>query len=51
MPDKNGFPHFMLKEIFEQPKALRDTIGPRIAEAEVRIADEVRIPAEELPIR
>ncbi len=48
MPDKNGFPHFMLKEIFEQPKALRDTIGPRIAEAEVRIADEVRIPAEEL---
>jgi glucosamine--fructose-6-phosphate aminotransferase (isomerizing) len=48
MPDKNGFPHFMLKEIFEQPKALRDTIGPRLAEAEVRIADEVRIPAEEL---
>ncbi|WRS28095.1 glutamine--fructose-6-phosphate transaminase (isomerizing) [Oscillospiraceae bacterium MB08-C2-2] len=27
---KDGYPHFMLKEIFEQPKALRDTIHPRI---------------------
>ena len=29
MPDKNGFPHFMLKEIFDQPQGLRDTIMPR----------------------
>ncbi len=28
--EKGGFAHFMLKEIFEQPKALRDTINPRI---------------------
>jgi glucosamine--fructose-6-phosphate aminotransferase (isomerizing) len=50
MPDKNGFPHYMLKEIFEQPKSLRNTISPRISleDAQVRIADEVRIPAEEL---
>src|SRR6266567_6782875 len=50
MPDKNGFPHFMLKEIFEQPKALRDTIAPRVSlePAEVRIAEEVRIPQSEL---
>ncbi len=50
MPDKNGFPHYMLKEIFEQPKALQDTISPRISldDAQVRIADEIRIPAEEL---
>ena len=50
MPDKNGFPHYMLKEIFEQPKSLRDTISPRISleDAQVRIADEVLIPAEEL---
>lgn len=25
--EKQGYPHFMLKEIFEQPKALRDTIN------------------------
>src|SRR5215470_3520196 len=45
MPDKNGFPHFMLKEIFEQPQGLRDTILPRISfeDCEVRIADEVRV--------
>lgn len=27
---KGGFPHFMLKEIYEQPEALRNTITPRI---------------------
>ncbi len=29
--EKCGFDHFMIKEINEQPKALRDTIDPRIA--------------------
>lgn len=29
--EKGGYPHFMIKEINEQPKALRDTINPRIA--------------------
>ena len=50
MPDKGGFPHYMLKEIFEQPKALEDTIAPRVSRdtAEVRLADEVRIGNEEL---
>lgn len=28
---KNGFPHFMLKEIHEQPEALKNTILPRIS--------------------
>ncbi len=28
---KGGYPHFMLKEIYEQPEALRSTIMPRIA--------------------
>ncbi len=28
---KNGFPHFMLKEIHEQPEALRNTILPRVS--------------------
>jgi glucosamine--fructose-6-phosphate aminotransferase (isomerizing) len=30
MAEKGGYRHFMLKEIFEQPHALRDTIGGRI---------------------
>ncbi len=28
--EKGGYEHFMLKEIHEQPKALRDTFSPRI---------------------
>jgi glucosamine--fructose-6-phosphate aminotransferase (isomerizing) len=50
MPDKNGFPHFMLKEIFEQPQAIKDAVLPRVSalEGEIRIASEVRVPVEEL---
>lgn len=29
---KNGYPHFMLKEIYEQPEALHNTVMPRIRE-------------------
>lgn len=28
--DKEGFPHFMLKEIFEQPRAIHDTFRGRV---------------------
>lgn len=28
---KNGFPHFMLKEIHEQPEAMKNTILPRLS--------------------
>lgn len=38
--EKGGYPHFMLKEIYEQPKALRDTINPRIRDGRV-VLDEV----------
>jgi glucosamine--fructose-6-phosphate aminotransferase (isomerizing) len=31
--EKAGFDHFMLKEIYEQPKAYRDTMGSRIDES------------------
>jgi glutamine---fructose-6-phosphate transaminase (isomerizing) len=50
MPEKGEFPHFMLKEIFEQPKALEDTIAHRVSleDAEVRLAEEVHISTEEL---
>jgi glutamine---fructose-6-phosphate transaminase (isomerizing) len=47
---RDGFQHFMLKEIFDQPNALRDTIEPRVSldTAEVLIGEEVRISPEEL---
>lgn len=32
--EKGGFPHFMLKEIFEQPESLRNTIRGRIVISE-----------------
>ncbi|HUJ93676.1 MAG TPA: glutamine--fructose-6-phosphate transaminase (isomerizing) [Terriglobales bacterium] len=50
MPDKGNFPHYMLKEILDQPQALRDTIAPRVSQerAEVRLAEEVRISEAEL---
>jgi len=50
MPDRNGFPHFMLKEIFDQPQALKDTVLARISResSQIRIAEEVRISLEEL---
>lgn len=49
-PDKNGFPHYMLKEIFEQPKSLQDTIVPRVSQGdgEIRLEEEVRIGVDEL---
>ena len=50
MPDKGGFPHYMLKEIFEQPRGLRDTIEPRVSldEAVVRLENEIRISVDDL---
>ncbi len=39
-PNKNGFPHFMLKEIYEQPEAVRQTI-----EACVNSAGHIALPA------
>ena len=33
--EKGGYEHFMLKEIMEQPKALRDTLKPRIKDGRV----------------
>src|ERR1041384_5432853 len=47
--DKGAFPHYMLKEIFEQPQGLRDTILPRVLleEAAVRL-DDIHIQADEI---
>ncbi|WP_297474806.1 glutamine--fructose-6-phosphate transaminase (isomerizing) [Thermococcus sp.] len=40
MAEKAGFPHFMLKEIYEQPRAIRDAIHGN--------ADVIRTAAEEI---
>lgn len=47
--EKGGYPHFMLKEIHEQPKALRDTMTGRLypEKGEVKL-DDIRITKEEL---
>jgi glucosamine--fructose-6-phosphate aminotransferase (isomerizing) len=47
--EKGGYDHFMLKEIHEQPKALRDTLSGRIAPDNSRvILDELKITPEEI---
>jgi glucosamine--fructose-6-phosphate aminotransferase (isomerizing) len=49
MADKGRFPHYMIKEIFDQPQGLRDTIAPRVSlQAGAVKLDEIRISAEEL---
>lgn len=45
--EKGGYAHFMLKEIHEQPRALRDTISPRIQNGRV-VLDDISLPAEYL---
>ena len=45
--EKGGYEHFMLKEIMEQPKAVRDTLSPRIQDGEV-VLDGLDYPADYL---
>ena len=41
--EKGGYEHFMLKEIHEQPKAVRDTISPRIDKENAQVVlDELK---------
>jgi len=43
------FPHHLIREIFEQPDALRRTIAPRVSQADGRVRlDEIHISREEL---
>jgi len=37
--EKGGYEHFMLKEMYEQPKTVRDTISPRIKDDEIVIEE------------
>jgi len=48
LAEKGGYKHFMLKEIFEQPRAVRDTILGRLSQQSGRIfLDEMQITPEE----
>ncbi len=44
--EKGGYPHFMFKEIMEQPEAIRKTISPRLRDGRV-VLDEFHMTAEE----
>ena len=43
--EKGGYPHFMLKEIFEQPEAIRKTVSPRIRDGRV-VLDDLHLTAD-----
>lgn len=45
--EKGGYEHFMAKEIMEQPKAIRDTVFPRIQEGRV-VLDDLKLEADYL---
>ena len=46
MAEKCGYPHFMLKEIYDQPKAVRDTLAGRLLDTEGDVCLEDRRLAE-----
>jgi len=46
--EKGGYDHFMLKEIHEQPQAIRDTISSRLKEGLVDLSDEISLSAEDI---
>ncbi len=45
--EKAGYEHFMLKEIYEQPKAVTDTLNPRIVDGRIEI-EELGMTDEEI---
>lgn len=45
--EKGGYEHFMLKEMYEQPKTVTDTISPRIQNDDI-VFEELKMNDEEL---
>ena len=45
--EKGGYEHFMLKEMYEQPKTVRDTLTPRIKEGKI-VIEELGMSEEEI---
>ncbi|NBI07763.1 glutamine--fructose-6-phosphate transaminase (isomerizing) [Senegalia massiliensis] len=46
--EKGGYDHFMLKEIFEQPKAVKDTLSPRLNKQNDIRLDDITLTKEDL---
>ncbi|NLM50145.1 MAG: glutamine--fructose-6-phosphate transaminase (isomerizing), partial [Clostridiaceae bacterium] len=45
--EKGGYEHFMIKEIMEQPKAILDTIRPRIRDGKI-VLDDIKLTEEDI---
>ena len=45
--EKGGYEHFMLKEMYEQPKAVRDTFSPRVKDGDI-VIEELGLSDEEI---
>ena len=45
---KQGYPHFMLKEIFEQPRAIEETINGRIKDFDIILDEEIGFSTDQL---
>ena len=45
--EKGGYEHFMLKEMYEQPKTITDTFSPRIKDGRI-VIDELGMSDEEI---
>ncbi len=45
--EKEGYEHFMLKEIYEQPKTVTETLSPRLKNGEI-VIEELNMTDEEL---
>lgn len=45
--EKNGYEHFMLKEMYEQPKAITDTFSPRVKDGQI-VIEELNMSDDEI---
>ena len=45
--EKGGYEHFMLKEMYEQPQTVRDTLSPRIKDGSI-VIEELGMDEEEI---
>lgn len=45
--EKGGYEHFMLKEMYEQPKAVADTLNPRLKDGKI-VIEELNMTEEEI---
>lgn len=45
--EKGGYEHFMMKEMCEEPKVIRDTVSPRIKDGRI-VLDDIKLTPEDL---